>query len=1110
MEVNRQWVRTYLKQFDFESLFLEELDWDAVVNLDVIPVGVEGAPYVARAIAQKRGMVVYHCQPQDEGNIPDNGTRRKIDNQINQYTREHLIVYSDSAQQSQVWQWVRREKGKPLTAREYRYHVSQDGESMVQRLATLAIDLDEEEGLTTVDVKKRSKKAFDVDKVTKKFYERFQKEHKWFLNFVEGIAEQFDKEWYCSVMLNRLMFVYFLQKKGFLDGDLNYLRNRLNSCQQAHGDDEFYSFYRYFLLRLFHEGLGDSKRESAELERLIGKIPYLNGGLFDVHELEERNPDIQIPDEAFESIFDFFDDYQWHLDDRPLGNDKEINPDVLGYIFEKYINQKQMGAYYTKEDITEYISKNTIIPFLFDAAKKGCAVAFEPNGQVWRLLKENPERYIYDAMKKGVIKEDPKAETTEVIALPAEIEAGIADVSKRDVWNRFADEDYALPTELWREHVARRQRCLEVREKLLQGEVHEINDLITYNLDIRQFAQDVIEQCEGPELLRVFYKAISQISVLDPTCGSGAFLFAALNILEPLYEACLQRMRGFVEDLERSGEKVRPEKFSDFRKTLEQIEKHPNREYFILKSIILGNLYGVDIMEEAVEICKLRLFLKLVSQVEAKAETPNYGLEPLPDIDFNIRAGNTLVGFATYDEVKKAVEGDGQQKLDLFSDMPRIDESAEIAARAFQMFREQQTNYDMNAAEFKNAKLNVRSRLKELNNELNRSLARQNGINIDKAVSLKSWVNSHRPFHWFVEFYRIIKDGGFDVIIGNPPYVEIKQLKNYRPTGYKCERDGNLYALVIERCFSLSLPKGTQGFIVPVSSVSTDRYINLQNMLSQKQLFYSSFDDRPSRLFEGLQHIRLTIHITIGSTTRRSLTSTRYNKWKSNEREVLFDTLRYSASNKALVEKSLPKLSFEIESGIIAKLSEVSNQLSTYYVKDGCWEAFYSRKVGYFLQALSFQPRVLDGQGLKRPPSEFKVLRFGKPVHATLALACLNSNLFYWFITIFSDCRHVNKREVDAFPINLNQLEEFKDVKALCETVDELMHDLKDNSDERVMKFKHDTLTVQCIIPKASKSIVNKIDSFLASYYGFSSEELDFINNYDIKYRMGLEGLSRN
>ena len=75
---------------------------------------------------------------------------------------------------------------------------------------------------------------------------------------------------------------------------------------------------------------------------------------------------------------------------------------MLGYIFEKYVNQKQMGAYYTKEDITGYISRNTVIPFLFDAAKKECPVAFGPDGGVWRLLRDDPDRYIYPAVGHGI------------------------------------------------------------------------------------------------------------------------------------------------------------------------------------------------------------------------------------------------------------------------------------------------------------------------------------------------------------------------------------------------------------------------------------------------------------------------------------------------------------------------------------------------------------------------------------------------------------------------------------------------------------------------------------------------------------------------------------
>ena len=292
---------------------------------------------------------------------------------------------------------------------------------------------------------------------------------------------------------------------------------------------------------------------------------------------------------------------------------------------------------------------------------------------VWQLLQDDPDRYIYDAVKKGV-----------ELDLPANIAIGIDKVSERTDWNTLADSNYALPTEIWRETVARRQRYETVRAKLANGEVRDINDLITYNLNIRQFAQDVIENCEGPELLRAFWKAITHVTILDPTCGSGAFLFAALNILEPLYEACLDRMQIFLDEvtvspLIRGAGGV---KYNDFRQLLARIDEHPNRKYFILKSIIVNNLYGVDIMDEAVEICKLRLFLKMVAQIDDVRR-----IEPLPDIDFNVQAGNTLVGYATYDEVKKAVES----KLDFDDTMTRIQEKAEDVDLLFTLFRQQQT-----------------------------------------------------------------------------------------------------------------------------------------------------------------------------------------------------------------------------------------------------------------------------------------------------------------------------------------------------------------------------------------------------------------------------------
>lgn len=362
MKINPNQAKKYIRKFDFTTLFIEELLWN-YARIPAIPLSVNGSEFSLVAVGQKCGMIVYLCQAP---RIPDYPTRRLIDKEITAYTREHLIIYSDSSKQKQVWQWVRREKDKPIASREHHYQLGQPGDSLIQKLDALAITLDEEESLTLPQITSRTRRAFDVDRVTKKFYERFRKEHQTFLEFIDGFKSQSDQEWYASLMLNRLMFIYFIQKKGFLDGNTDYLRDRLRKSQQQNGKDSFHTFYRYFLLKLCHEGLGQQKR-TDDLELLLGKVPYLNGGLFDVHPLESANPNIHIPDKAFENIFDFFEEYQWHLDDRPLRNDNEINPDVLGYIFEKYTNQKQMGAYYTKEDITEYISKNCIIPFIFES-----------------------------------------------------------------------------------------------------------------------------------------------------------------------------------------------------------------------------------------------------------------------------------------------------------------------------------------------------------------------------------------------------------------------------------------------------------------------------------------------------------------------------------------------------------------------------------------------------------------------------------------------------------------------------------------------------------------------------------------------------------------------
>ena len=1094
MNIDSESAREQLRNFDLPPLF-NQLGWD--LYSQTLPIRVGEVEYVLTGCAEKRGMVVFYYSSPPENEIPDYATRSKIEREVAKSVHEHLIIHTDHEKTTQIWQWVKREPGKPAQRHEQIYDLThQTGEALIQILLSIAFSLAEEEEITLVDVTSRVRAAFDVEKITRRFYDYFKTEHDEFLRFLNGIPDEGLQRWYVSVILNRLMFIYFIQKKGFLNDDLDYLRTNLSRSRQT-GVDQY---YKAFLCPLFFEGFAKPKNErSREMSRLLGDVPYLNGGIFQKHQIETHHGEsIQIPDAAFERLFTFFERYQWHLDDRPLRNDNEINPDVLGYIFEKYINQKEKGAYYTKEDITEYISKNTIIPFLLESARKDCKIAFVSptctnSATVWKLLVEDPDRYIYDAVKHGVEHQ-----------LPPDIAAGIDDVSARTGWNAPAHSEYALPTEIWREVTARHAHYNEVHEKLASGEVHNVNDLITYNLDIRQFAQDIIENCEGPDLLRAFWKAIKNVTILDPTCGSGAFLFAALNILEPLYEACLDRMGAFVDELQFSEKKPHPKKFAEFREILHRVEQHPNRKYFILKSIIINNLYGVDIMEEAIEICKLRLFLKMVAQVDDV-----HKIEPLPDIDFNIKAGNTLVGYATYDDVNRAVT---ENKIDFDNVMNEIEEKAEDVEILYKEFQEQQTKHGGRVTP--TDKKNLQEKLTALAEELNRYLAEEYKVHPKKEGDYREWLSSHKPFHWFIEFYGILKTGGFDVIIGNPPYVESRSISTYKIRGYDTESCGDLYAYTLERAMYLSIVDGWFGFIVPLSCFSVKGFLPLQQryLESSDPIFVSNWsgDAHPGKLFDGVDK-RLEIvvgHHRKAPNSFASVHSSKYLKWYSEERPSLFSLYpNYRAipnlSKLRFSDSSLPKVHSALETTILAKLRNCPHRLTSLTSRIGKYRLYYTRKVSFFLQFLDFVPEVRDNDGELRPPSELKILTFNDEQSRNVCLGCLSTSLFYWFNIINSDCRNLNKREIELFPVP-NGLPT-KGLQNLTQLLDTLMQSYNDNSSLKTVRYKSKgKVTVQYFNFRPSKPIIDEIERLFAPYYGLTDEELDFIINYDIKYRMGL------
>jgi hypothetical protein len=770
-------------------------------------------------------------------------------------------------------------------------------------------------------------------------------------------------------------------------------------------------------------------------------VPYLNGGLFLPHKIEEAYASdkdypgdlIEIPNEAFIRPFDFFGKYNWHLDVSLQKPGNEINPDVLGFIFEKYINQKEMGAYYTKEDITGYICKNTILPFLLE--KVGIDV---------RVVMQDVDPYIDEAVS-----------TTE-----------------------------RLPTETDREYAARRARYGQIKADFAAGKITTVNDLITYNLDILEFTFDWLRGLTEPHTLQRFYfECLVPLTILDPTCGSGAFLFAAMNILEPLYDIALDKMRHFIAE---AGETARV-KYLQFDDELKRVAQHPNPRYFVFKSIIINNLYGGDIMDEAVEICKLRLFLKLVAQLDE--DDANTSIEPLPDIDFNVRTGNTLVGFAKQSEINGR----------LFA-TPELKRKVAEADRGVVNFRSLQTRVGVEAKMLKTFKKEIQAQLDVIREDLDHSLMEDYGLS-----DLSTFRKSHQPFHWYVEFNAGLANGGFDVIVGNPPYVEYSKVKrDYSIRGYDTEKSNNLYAYVIELCTKICSETSRIGMIIPLSAFCTQRMAPLLKTLRTQfnTNWISHYAWRPAKLFDNV-NVGLSIFIS-SKQGNKELFSTTYQKWTVESREFVVPNISYVPVMDMTSNFIVPKFGQNIELSIGKKLWRVKPTLGYLMSRQRTNHVLHYRNTGglYWKIITDFQPEFFE-DGVQTRSSVEANLYFNKASDLKVAVALLSSGLFWWYHITYSDCRHITPYDLETLPLGIFSEEEQAQLERLSAR---LMSDYRANCvyKERTHKGKS-TVRYQEFHPRLSKPIIDQIDRVLAKHYGFNAEELDFIINYDVKYRMGKD-----
>ena len=607
---------------------------------------------------------------------------------------------------------------------------------------------------------KQLEAAFNIESVTKEFFEKYREllhdvteELNKKINENDRAREGFDTKGVDTVnfakkLLGQIVFLYFLQKKGWLgvpqdgrwgDGDRRFLRSLFQRAVDK-GDNFFDRYLEY----LFYDALAREERGAVDpsyYSPFNCKIPFLNGGLFDpINNYDWGHTEILLSNELFSNtvrtkegdagtgILDIFDRYNFTVkEDEPLEKDVAVDPEMLGKVFENLLevkDRKSRGTYYTPREIVHYMCQESLINYLDTTINTG-EVPFvttpPPQGKL--LGKPDPEQVALKAPGYRVI------------------------VPREDI------ETLVRMGELVVEHDAR-----------VESAGRETRDY-SYKLPraVRWNAQLIDDK-------------LADIRICDPAVGSGAFLVGMMT------------------------EVVR------VRSTLKIYlpDREVRTKYNFKWHAIQNCLYGVDIDPGAVEIAKLRLWLSLVVDEEDIRE-----IQPLPNLDYKIVCGNSLLGYPYMPSWTKEIE---ELKQKLFGE----------------------TNIKMK---------------QQLKNQIDSKLK---GFLANSQKSLGYMVD----FDFRIFFSEVFDEkDGFDVVIANPPYVEHKKLKKVSSSlkdDYKTySGTADIYVYFYEKGLGLLRENGFLAFISSNKFFKTSYGMKLRALLSANKLSHI-VDFTKVRVFDAL------------------------------------------------------------------------------------------------------------------------------------------------------------------------------------------------------------------------------------------------------------------
>src|SRR5690554_5744602 len=603
--------------------------------------------------------------------------------------------------------------------------------------------------------------AFSIEKVTDEFFNQYKdlyiKLYEHFENdsHVKAAIDkaEIDNTRFTKKLLGQIVFLYFLQKKGWLGvaknerwgtGKKRFVQE-LNEQAQAEG----VNFFKDKLQYLFYEALAKERDNvNSYYKRFDCRIPFLNGGLFEAdYNWQEAN--ITIPENLFRNeeknksgdvgtgILDVFDRYNFTIkEDEPLDKEVAVDPEMLGKVFENMLDiteRKSKGAFYTPREIVHYMCQESLIHYLDNALNSGTSSYQELGSDQTKLFGGSTN-------KKGNLKIE--LEHTDNIRVP-----------KKDIEIFIREGHFALEND---ERVATKGETKTYQYQLSES--------------IRKNA-DLIDQ------------KLSSIKICDPAIGSGAFpvgllheLVNAMLVLKPhlSYDYLTEKLKGF-------GFTHR-ESISDSRYI-----------YRLKRHIIQESIYGVDIDSSAIDIARLRLWLSLV--VDEDDLDP---IETLPNLDYKILAGNSLINFP--ENWKSSASDKIEDLKEKFFNETDLDEKKDLKAKIDQAISER-----MQGSE------------------------RTFGINISFDFRL-----------YFSEVWN--EKGGFDIVIGNPPYGA--DLTTEEKEFFKNEfsdvhmRTPDTFNYFISKGFRLLHNGGVISYIVPNNLFFQSEYEKTRKFLLAKNQFY--------------------------------------------------------------------------------------------------------------------------------------------------------------------------------------------------------------------------------------------------------------------------------